>query len=76
MSAQTDLEYSLDRAGNALLDAACACRTARRGPIPAQHRRLISAAIRKLEWAQDDLWKAGHEPWTQQRPTHLQVELV
>lgn len=76
MSAQTDLDYSLKRAGNALLDARCACRTARAGPIPEQHRRLISAAIRKLDWASDDLWKAGQEPWQQQPPKHLQLELV
>jgi hypothetical protein len=75
VSAQTDLDYSLNRAGNALLDACCACRTARAGPIPADHRRLISAAIRKLEWASEDLWKAANEPWQQTSATCPQIEL-
>jgi len=75
MSAETDLEHSLDRAGTLLLDACLACRTAREGPIGAHQRELLCAAIRKLQWAQDDLWKAG-QSWQQTSPTHLQLSLV
>ena len=77
MSAESDLHYSLGRAASAVQDAAGACRTARRGSIPARQRELITAATRKLEWAQDDLWKASNEPWTTQpKPKHKQLTLV
>ena len=77
MSAQTDLHYSLDRAANATLDAACACRSARAGPIPEHHRRLIARALNHLQSAQLDLFYARRESWElpSQSPKARQMEL-
>jgi hypothetical protein len=78
VSAQSDLHYSLNRAGNAAMDAAGACRTAARGPIRPAQRALIKAAERKLNWAMSDLWEAGNEPTWQPPATakHKQLQLI
>ena len=76
MPAQTDFHITIDRAAGLTLDATCSARVAATLPLPHPHRRLINSAVRKLEGAQDDLFKARHDPWSQPKPKHLQLELL
>ena len=77
MSAQTDFHLTIERAAGLTLEATCSARTAAHGPLPHPHRRLLHAAIRKLESAQDDLFKARNDPWTPPKPpAHQQLELA
>jgi hypothetical protein len=75
-TAQTDFDFSLDRAAGLTLDATCAARAAGHGPLPAPHRRLLRSATRHLEAAQQDLWKARTDPWHQPTPPSGQLELL
>jgi hypothetical protein len=77
MSAQTDFHYQLERAAGLTLDATCACHAAGILPLPPGHRRLLRAATRKLEGAQQDLFNARNDPWSPPpKPKTLQLELL
>lgn len=67
MSAKTDFIYDVERAAGLTLDATCAARCAAHLPLPQPHRRLLAAAVRKLESAQDDLFTVRNSPWDQPR---------
>jgi hypothetical protein len=77
MPTQTDFHYQLERAAGLTLDAACACHSAQVLPLPAGHRRLLTAATRKLDGAMLDLYHARRDPWDQPpRPKHHQLALI
>lgn len=69
MDAQTDFHLTIDRAAGLLLDATCSARAAGQGPLPTPHRHLLRRAVRSLERAQQDLFTARNDPWTQTRST-------
>jgi hypothetical protein len=75
MSAQGDFAFCVDRAAGLIVDAGCACRTARVGPVPDAHRALVAAAARKLAWAQHDLSKARRALW-ETSSEHRQLSLL
>jgi hypothetical protein len=81
MSRESDFHQTIDRAGNACLDATCAARAAGRGPLPQPHRRLLTSAIRSLERAQQALFIARNDPWrddswSQSHPKPKQLSLM
>jgi hypothetical protein len=76
MSARSDFEWCVDRATGLIVDAGCACHTARAGAVPHEHRALVAAAVRKLRWAQRDLSRARGEPWSQTSSEHRQLKLL
>jgi hypothetical protein len=76
MPAKLDFHLTIERAAGLTLDATCAARAAGQGPLPAQHRRLLRSALRKLEGAQQDLYEARNNPWSSQPPPTLQLELL
>lgn len=74
MSAQTDFHITLDRAGGLITEATCSARAAGYGRLPHPHRRLLNSALRKLEGAQQDLFKARNDPWsTPPKPRQLEL---
>lgn len=77
MLAQTDFHIEIDRAAGLTLDATCACRNVIRGSLPPPHRRLVQTAIVALEKAQQALFVARNDPWSQQhKQKHRQLELL
>lgn len=76
MSAQSDFHYSIDRAANSIVDAACTCRAAGAQGLPAPHRRLVGVAIVALDKAQQALFTARNDPWQQTPPKSQQLELL
>jgi hypothetical protein len=75
MSAKQDFHLTIDRAAGLTLDATCAARAASSGPLPSPHRRLLKRAIARLEGAQQDLFTARNDPWSEQTPPKIQLEL-
>lgn len=75
MQARTDFHLTIDRAAGLTLDATCAARAAGSGPLPAPHRRLLNRAIARLEGAQQDLYTARNDPWSDPPPGRPQLEL-
>jgi hypothetical protein len=74
---ETDFNLTLDRAANAVLDATCACRAAGHGSLPHPHRRLLSGTIRDLEHAQQKLFVARNDPWSEHHQArHPQLQLL
>lgn len=65
MSAQADFHSQLEQAMGLAVDSACVLRELRTSRLPEPHRRLVSAAIGKLEWAQQIMFDARSDPWNQ-----------
>lgn len=63
MSAQTDFYLTLDRCAGLTMDAACAARSAGHKPLPLPHRIRLNSITRKLESAQDELFRLRSDPW-------------
>jgi hypothetical protein len=77
MSSQTDFTYQIERAAGLTMDATCACHSAGILPLPPGHRRLLIAATRKLEGAQQDLFNARNNPWAPPpQPKNQQLALL
>ena len=73
MAAQTDIDFTLNRAAGLTQDAALACRSAARLPLPSPHRRLLAAAARKAESALGDLFHVQNDPWPKAPPKPRQL---
>lgn len=65
MGAQNDFALTVDQSAGLLLDATCAARAAAARPLPRPHHHLVTRAIRAMERAQQDLFTARNDPWTQ-----------
>jgi hypothetical protein len=77
MSAQNDFHSDLDRAANAVLDAAIETRAAGQRPLEDRHRFLIRAAVTHLEQAQHALFLVRNDPvWFTPEPRQPQFELL
>lgn len=75
MSAQQDFHLTIDRAAGLCLEATCSARAAGHRGLPQPHRRLVTAAVRKLESAQQDLFQARNDPWSTPTPKQRQLQL-
>lgn len=63
MPARTEFLRDVDRAASRMRDATDRIRDAGRQHPPAHQRRLLTSALRRLDAAQQDLFRAANDPW-------------
>lgn len=73
---QNEFAYCTNRAAGLTVDAAGACRTAAKLPLPDSHRALLRRAQRGLDDAQDALFQASRLPWPQKPKPVQQLALL